>query len=452
MFANKGRAGTERIEAEMPLLLRTLGMLLDMRVPFVQALKTAAREGEAGAGFMKVVDEVEGGAGVPKALAKFAEESESEVVKQAVAQLISAYEHGAHGREITRIADDLISLQRYRMRDFVSRSAFFGLLFVIFAVVVPTFFLIFATAGRFALDIEMGAVPFALVFLVAFPAVDAAILVASASQMPPSIFRAREGGRNIAAFAALAIALAAVMLFAPGWPERAVAAGAAVLASWLLFGKQYLEEGRVEKIEEALPNALLGVSGLPKNYGIERIFERMAGAKGEVALEAEKTLRQLRAHVKIEEALADIWKRNDSFMLRRMGELMLNAHVAGANISEKMHEMAEDLLKFAELRRERENALSTQKYTLILGALIVPLILAASLSLVKQITVFAEEANEEVLGIAPNAIAAYIIIYAGLSALYISHSEGRVSRIVPYFGAMALVGLAGFYILSQQFA
>lgn len=437
------------MEAEMPLVLRTIGMLLDLKVPFIQALKSAATEGELGVEFAKIVNEVEEGVGLSKALAKFAEETENATIKKSAAQLISVYEHGAHGSEIIQIADDLLSLQRYHMRDFVSKSAFFGLLFVIFAVVVPTFFLVFATAGKFILDVEISTITFLLIFLILFPFIDAMILFVSISQMPPNIFGRREKNQNILIFAGLVIVLAAIMLLDIEIVGKFIAVISITFAAWFVFEKDYREERKIEKIEDGLPNALLGVSGLPKNYGIEKILEKMAAKKDEIGSETEKTLRQLKAHIGIEKALTDMWKRNHSFMLRRMGDLMLCAHLAGANVSEKMHEMAEDLLRFAELKRERENALSLQKYTLVLGALIVPLILASSLSLVKQITEFIGEKNEGVLNAAPNAISAYIILYSALSAFYIANSESRVSRSVLYFACMAFIGLVGFYILSQ---
>ncbi|VVB98387.1 Type II secretion system (T2SS), protein F [uncultured archaeon] len=441
------------IEAELPLFLRMLAMLLDMNVPFAQALEAASRNGECGKEFSRAVREIENGAGVPKALAKLAESEKGEAVKKSAIQMISAYEQGGGGAQIRRIGDDMVSLQRYRMRDFVSKSSLFGLMFVIFAAVVPTFFLVFATAGKLALGIDVGGAAFAAVFLLAFPAVDAGILLISDAQMPPAVFRAERGSGTIAAFVLLACALAFVMLLGLGWGERLLALAAVIGGSWLLFRNEYAEERRVEKLEEALPDALLGVSGLPRNYGIARIFGRMAEAGGPVADEAGKTLRQLEANVSPDKALEDLWGRNRSFMLRRMGELMLNAHAAGANISEKMHEMAEDLLGVAELRRERENAVSMQKYTLFIGALIVPLILGASLSLVSQMSSFIEGgSNAEVLGMAPNVIAAYVIMYAALSALYVGHAEERRSRLVPYFTVMALAGQIGFYILSQQFA
>ncbi|MGB9719252.1 MAG: type II secretion system F family protein, partial [Candidatus Anstonellales archaeon] len=86
------------IEAEMPLSLRTFGMLLNMNVPFVKALKVIA-EGKSpfGEELEKAVKEIERGASVPKALGSIAERIDSIAVKRAIAQVISAYEQGAGG-------------------------------------------------------------------------------------------------------------------------------------------------------------------------------------------------------------------------------------------------------------------------------------------------------------------------------------------------------------------
>ncbi|MEW6528531.1 MAG: type II secretion system F family protein [Candidatus Micrarchaeota archaeon] len=446
----KSKSHIRILEAEMPLVLRTFGMLLDINVPFVRALEIVAKEGEIGKELSKVVDEIENGASVPKALAKFAEKTESGIIKKSIAQLISAYEHGARGTEIIQIADDLISFQQYGMRNFVSKSSLFGLLFVIFSAVAPTFFLVFATAGKFALEIEIGKETFLLIFLILFPLINALLLATSDAQMPPNIFRisGRSERKNIYIFFAIVITLALVMLIDLDLVIRIVLVFAVVFLSYILFKNDFIEERKTEKIEAALPNALLSVSGLPKNYGIEKIFEKIASEKNELGFEIKKMLMQLRANVSMENALMDLWKRNNSFMLRRMSELVLNSHIAGANISEKMHEMAEDLLKFGELQRERENALSMQKYTLIMGAFIVPLILTSSLSLVAQISSFMDiGSNNEVLKIAPNAISAYIIIYSALAAFYISKTSQRSSHIVSYFAIMSIAGLAGFYLL-----
>lgn len=445
------KARLARMETQLPLFLRTFGMLLDMKIPFGQALAMAARHGEAGEEFSAAVAESESGIGLSKALAKVAERNESAEVKKAVAQLISAYEHGARGEEVRRIADDLISMQRYRLRDFVSKSSFFGLLFVIFSAIVPALFLVFATAGKFALGFEISAGQFAAVFLLVFPLASGAMLLVSRAQMPPSAFGSGKRG-NYLVFLAFAALVALVMASGLGAAEKFGASAVLGIGFAALLWDEQKETGRLEKIEEALPNSLLGVSGLPKNYGLEKVFERMASAGDAFSPEAEKTLRQLRTNVSADKALLGLWQRNDSFMLRRLGELMLDAQNSGANVSEKMHEMAEDLLRFAELRRERENALSMQKYTLLLGALVVPLILSVSLGVVSQMASFLEGANAEVLGVAAGTITAYMVIYSALSAFYIADSEAKQSRAGFYFLGMALLGWTSIYIISTQFA
>ncbi len=449
-FSGSGRRNAE-VEASMPLFLRSLAMLLDMRIPFADALREASKNGAAGNEFAAAVEEIRLGAGVSAALAKVAERSGSGAVKKAAAQIISAYEHGAGGEAIRRIAEDMFSLQKYRMRDFISKSSLFGLLFVVFAAVVPTLFVVIATVGKAGIGIEVEEGMFTAAFVIGFPAVDALILAVSSSQMPPAMHSRRKNRGLVVAFALCAALLAGVMLLGLDLELKAGAAIAVSAGAWVMFGKEYAEAKRIEKLEAALPDALLSASGLPKSHGVERVFERLAEEKNDFAPEAQKTLRQLRANVSPENALEDLWKRNGSFMLRRMGELMAAAHTAGANVSEKMHEFAEDLLAVAELRRERENALSMQKYTLLLGAIVVPVILGASLSLVSQVSSFLENGASGVLETAPRAVAAYVVLYSAISALYISEMEGRNSRLAAYFAAMALCGLAGFYILSHRF-
>ena len=446
-----------RMEAGMPAVLRTLGMLLQMNVPFVQALKIASHENGnwAAIAFSDALKDVEGGAGLSRALANLAKRSKSPSLKKAITQIISAYSHGGGADGIMRIADDLVSLQKYKIRDFASRSALFGLLFVVSATVVPTFFLVIASVGEFALGVNISREAFIIAFLLVFPAVDLAILSLSKMQMPPGPFGKPVGvgldGNSpllffcFAAFAALAAA------FAPG-AEIGVAmlscAGAAGL--WLFLGK-YNDDKRLEKIEAELPDSLLASSGLPKSRGLDSVFAHLSNLENTFSKEAEKTAKQLNAGLGIEKALDDLWRRNDSQMLKRVSTLMLNANLAGANISEKMHEMAEDLMMFAELRREKENALSMQKYTLFLGALIVPAILSVSLNLAAQISSFIGQGNQGVLDAAPGTINGYIILYSAVSAYYVSSCEERRSSMFAYFLLMAALGLAGFYIVSLQF-
>ncbi|MDD5337710.1 MAG: type II secretion system F family protein, partial [Candidatus ainarchaeum sp.] len=297
---------------------------------------------------------------------------------------------------------------------------------------------------------EMGATEFALAMVIGFPVLGALVLAMAKTQMPPNIFSMKTNDAMAWAVVVFALALAAVVALPLGSLAKAVlmllAAGciAAAIRGRIAWDR------RVEMMEEGLPDSLLRVSGLPKGYRMEKIFEIMAGAGDAFSEEAGKTLRQLRANVSPEKALNELWERNGSFMLRRMCDIMLKAHVSGAGISERMHEMAEDLLTLSELRRERENALAMQKYTLMLGALLVPVILTVSMGVLSDIGDMLGTANAQLLAIAPKAIAVYVVFYSALTSFYIADGEGKASRMVLYFGAMAGAGLMGIYILSGQ--
>ncbi|MFA5076910.1 MAG: type II secretion system F family protein [Candidatus Micrarchaeia archaeon] len=443
------RSRMARMEAEMPLVVRMLAMLLSMKIPFTRALEASADYGEAGAEIRTALEEAGRGTGLAKALAAVAERSESPVLKRVFAQVITAYESGG-SEGVARLSQDLFSLQRYRMRDYVSKSSFFGLVFVVLTVVAPAMFLVLASVGALGAGMEISQGTFALVMVAGFPLLGALLLGAARSQMPPDVFSVGRGGNGAMITLLFAIALAAAIALPLGsvWKVAAVvvAGGGAAFA---VAGK-VAEDARIEKLEEGLPDSLLRVSGLPRGYRIDKIFGIMADAGDPLSPEAGKTLRQLRANVNPEKALAELWERNQSFMLRRMCDVMLKAHVSGASVSERMHELAEDLLEISELRRERENALSVQKYTLMLGALLVPVILTVSIDVLSKVGDAFGNANGGVLAIAPKATAIYVVLYAALTSFYIAEMEGKTSRMALYFGAMAGAALVGIYILSGQ--
>ncbi|MDD5337335.1 MAG: hypothetical protein PHS02_02530, partial [Candidatus ainarchaeum sp.] len=105
-----------RLEAEMPLVVRMLAMLLPMKIQFARALEASAEYEEAGVEIRRALESAKRGTGLSKALAAVAEESESPMLKRVFAQIITAYEsEGSEG--VARLAQDLVSLQKYGMRD-----------------------------------------------------------------------------------------------------------------------------------------------------------------------------------------------------------------------------------------------------------------------------------------------------------------------------------------------
>jgi hypothetical protein len=156
-------------------------------------------------------------------------------------------------------------------------------------------------------------------------------------------------------------------------------------------------------------------------------------------------------------------------------------HVFSTNSFGQLNKLGEDMLQFVEVRRERAGLLSMQKYTLVFGGLLVPLILKITLNLLQSMAEFfvsdtsvgadtgaisgaGDAIGGAVSGAAAGAIGsasgapqldfafslvpAYLIIYALLSSFYIGNIDERRSQSTLYFLAIVVVGLMTFYFLN----
>jgi len=143
---NKKKA---EVEAELPLFLRTLSMLLELKIPFHTALETLSRERFAISRELgSAVKEIRRGATVEAALASLAKEFDSLEIKRAVSQVLSAYESGGGAESIKKISDDMFFLQQHRMKEFSSKQAMFSLLFIAASTILPSVYLIFSVLGK----------------------------------------------------------------------------------------------------------------------------------------------------------------------------------------------------------------------------------------------------------------------------------------------------------------
>lgn len=439
------------VEAEMPLSLRTLGMLLNMNIPFVKALKVIAESKTPfGDELGKAVKEIERGSSVTKALGSIGQRIDSVAVKKAIAQVISAYEQGAGGNEIKRIANDLLSIQRHRIKEFSSKSAMYGLFFIVMAAVAPTFFLVMSIVGKFAFQMDVSGEMVYIMYLLVFPLLSLLILILSKSSLPPSLFRERSQLKAYIPLLAAAGVTVAVWLIPIDIIFKVAALFIILLFGAKNFYSSYKEGKEAESIENNLPDALFSIAGMPKGAHIEKIFERIAHAGfGRLSMEFETASKQMKANVKPEIVVADLGERVGSDMLTRAGEIMVKVFEAGGHIGERLAELAEDMLLFYEMKRERANVMSMQKYTLIAGGIIIPLILSMALGLVGKIAVLMQE-ESNIIDVASSVIPIYLIIYACLTAFYISDSEGKPSKGLVYFVGIATVSMAIFYFAGSS--
>lgn len=434
---------TSEFEARLPLLLRTLGMLLDMNIPFQRALELVSKDEPE---LIHVIEDIKKGITLQKAFARLALAYDSLPVKRAISQLITSYEVGSSGREIRRIGDEMLSVQRHALREYSSKSAIFGLLFIVSAAVMPTFFLVYAVLGQYTFGNAIEQLGMTIAMLLVFPAISLTILLMAKSTLPRSALETAAKTQDLAVLYPTGFLVLSLLVVPSDLSLIGIVVGCTA-AGYLVY-MRYQKEKRAEEIEKHLPDALFAVSGLPKSTRMEDLFGVIERAGyGALSDEAGKCRMQMNANLGTEIVLEDLAARNRSGMLRRACDML--KHVFSTNSFEQLNRLAEDMLQFVEVRRERAGLLAMQKYTLVFGGLIVPLILKITLGLLDSMAeFFSEGGSQPQLDFAYSLIPAYLIVYALLSSFYISNIDERRSRSAGYFLAIVVVSLATFYLLN----
>jgi Flp pilus assembly protein TadB len=439
---------TRLVEAEMPFALRTIGMLRNMNIQFIKCLSMAAEEeSEIATELRMIVSDVSSGVTLERAFSKFAAIFSSYPIKRAISQIISAYELGSSGTEMRRIGDELLAVQQHQLRESASRSAIFGMLFIMASAILPTFFLVYALLGDFGIGTSMSQEMTALALLLIFPAICVLLLLVSKASVPYSPLASKTNVIDIKVLVP-ALAIAASFLISDTLVRIAAFAVCGIVLFWFIYAS-YKREKRTEEIEQFLPDALFSVSALPKSAKMERIFELIEhGGYGALSEEAAKANRQLNMNVKPDIVLDDLWKRNESPALKKV--CIMLKHAYNTNSLDQLHFIAEDLLKNFEIRRERASLMSMQKYTILFGGVIIPLILKIALSLIGSLSQFlpSPEAAADALAYVVSLIPAYLVIYAIISSFYIADIEGRKSRAAIYFLILAVVSILVFNFVS----
>ncbi len=437
------------VEAELPLFLRTLSMLLELKIPFHTALETLSREDFAISPELKAaVKEIKRGATVESALASLAKQFESLEIKRAVSQVLSAYESGSGAYAIKKISDDLFFLQQHRTKEFASKQAIFSLLFIAVSTILPCIFLIFSVLGPAVFGSAADPLAFVLTFLLGFPLASAAILVVSSLLSPTHIMEEKQKKSRLLLPALLALLFVFLSLLEINHLIKIAILFILLIASAAYFYPQYKRDKYREAVEAALPDALLSVSGNTKLGQLESIFSTMRKASGtELAGELSISIKQVKANIKPAKVLDDLWRRNSSLILKRVCTFFSYLFEAGVDAGNYVSLMAEDIFRLFELRREQQNALSMQKYTLIFGALILPLVLGNSLSLISGIS---ESIGGEgsIVPTAAMAIPAYLILYSFLASHFIAEAESRSSSELLYFSALSIASTILFYLFA----
>jgi Flp pilus assembly protein TadB len=185
-YMKKRRAA--RVEAELPIALRSIATEITFNSSFEKALSSAKRYGVLGNEVSKALKEIEsGGASVSDALRNLGERVDSLLLKRACAQLVFTYEHGLRSGGLRKLANELIAVQKARSMEYSAKLGFMGLAFIAVACIVPALFAAYAMVGSSFMDLTFSAGQVWIVYVIVFPALDLAILLYLREKAPKTI-------------------------------------------------------------------------------------------------------------------------------------------------------------------------------------------------------------------------------------------------------------------------
>jgi pilus assembly protein TadC len=466
---SKSRANS--IEADLPIAVRAIAIQLNMKVPFDVALQnTADSNYRCSYELRRVMKEVAGGASIPEALYNMAERVESTIVKKIIVQLVRNYEEGTGGEALKKIADDLLSIQKIKFREFSAQLSFLGLLFIALACIAPTLFLAYGLVASMFLDVKIAASDVWTMFVIVFPLVNILIILYIKIRTPELITETKEKflsnrekkliGTELKRFginlninnffiilAFIGIILCALSIYFKMY------FGVMLLFIPLVvyFIILYLIDHRAKEIENYLPDALFQVGALEQGVPIEKIIQNLSkSGYGPLSEEFAMVSRQISAGTNIESSLLGVSERNNSGILDRVIVLLNQCYKIGGDIQLVIRETAEDIFDLVALAKEQAAILAMQRYTILFGGcIIIPIILAFVINIISgldynllNISSVSQVERQSLISATTNAAQAYLIIYTFLASLFIAHQEGRARKAVVYF--LIFVGIAIF--------
>ncbi|MEK6953569.1 MAG: type II secretion system F family protein [Candidatus Micrarchaeota archaeon] len=177
-YMKKRRA--EQIEWELSIALRAIALEISLKAPFEKVVGNVARMGlgPLSQEFSKIEREVEiGGSGMASALREFGERIDSLIAKRAVSHLIVIYESGVGTLALSKLTDELSTMQKAKTREYSGKMAILGLLFIAISCIIPALFSAYLIIGSSVLSIGFSQSDIFIAYGLAFPAVSALALL-----------------------------------------------------------------------------------------------------------------------------------------------------------------------------------------------------------------------------------------------------------------------------------
>lgn len=177
------------LEKDLPFFLLSLSVQLSVNVPVDKAIKDIASKEKnlLGKEMLFAVRQVkENGASLQKALMELASTTDSFMVKRALSQVVSVFEHGGKNKAegLKALAREQLSIQASQSREFAGKLVVYSLLFISVSTIIPAMFSAMILAGTSFLELSFTPLQVLLIVAVGFPCLDIAVLLMIQNKTP----------------------------------------------------------------------------------------------------------------------------------------------------------------------------------------------------------------------------------------------------------------------------
>ncbi len=215
-----------------------------------------------------------------------------------------------------------------------------------------------------------------------------------------------------------------------------------------------LFERNKRKKEDLLPELLLEMSVFVDQMSLIKIIEEVSKMDFSILSEDFKLINlQLKNSQDINTAINKIKKMNNSKIISRFFDVLLQGYYSGSKLSKLLSELAEEMLSNRAIIREIGATMLVTKYTLLLASvLIVPTILGLIITLVNGFNFsfsgdfeigLSKIQRDELFNLSVIAVQIYIIEYALISSFFLAMQDNNKKNFFIY--ALILSPLAAIF-------
>lgn len=459
----------ERLEGELPFILREIAVYADIGLPYEKIISRLAKGSyEFSQEFAEIERRVSSGESIPSSLAWLSSKASSLPIKRSLFLIASAYHSGKSTEALRRMADDLSASQLANMRAQTGKLSLLAIAFIAISGLIPSFFAVLAASSPVIFSEPMQSWQVWACFALLFPFINAVALFSMYLVLPQDQESPAAEGELLESYlqeagfkfgrrglAALAISISAIpslllLLFGePGMVLLSLCIGPAIYA---LAG--YAATERYRKDELMLPDALYTAASTHKLLSAEKMLAVLSkGGFGKVSEAFALALARQRAGESFQESIKAASLRFPSSLSKRAFSLILVAYETGADMYFALREAAQDIVSFFALIKERSSLMAMQKYTVFAScAFLVPAILGTVVFL-SPVLSGAGPFEEGKGSLLPKELAlasrVYLLENALLSSIFLAFVESKPKKAALYFAICSPISQIAFSLSAS---